>query len=85
MNESEQAQAINGMRELNELAIELGNDSPATLRCRKLLEIVGSQAQKIADQSVEIKKLTEERDKARRITEQYRGHDESDVLPWEKQ
>lgn len=83
MNESEQAQTITRIRERSE-SYGVGS-LQGNIDIRELIEIVDSQSQKIADQSVEIKKLIEERDKARRITEQYRGHDESDVLPWEKQ
>lgn len=50
MNEQEAQQAeISEIRELNNLSIELGGDTPAIWRCHVLLKIVDSQAQKIQD------------------------------------
>lgn len=52
--EAQQARIISEIREQNKFAQELGNTGPATVRCAKLLEIVDSQAQKIAEQAQRI-------------------------------
>lgn len=85
MTESEQAQAVAEIRELSQLSAELGNDSPWTLRCKKLLEIVDSQAQKIAEARQAAESIRARYTARIAGDSQARHYARADLLfPWEK-